>query len=103
MKEVNAIRVPTSWVCPEGKLQYNIFRLDGRLIYYLEDIFLARSVRMDAEATLGSRKDKENFVDYEFKDYKGIWTMLKISNQRLCARRNCTWLCCSTQPEHTRS
>ncbi|KAF6759166.1 dienelactone hydrolase endo-1,3,1,4-beta-D-glucanase [Ephemerocybe angulata] len=51
--EVRAIKVPSSWVCPEV------------------DIFLAHQVRLDAEATLATKKETDPSIEYEFKDYPG--------------------------------
>ncbi|KAG1743306.1 uncharacterized protein EDB91DRAFT_1328558 [Suillus paluster] len=51
--EVKAINVPTSWVCAE------------------EDITFGPAIRNQAEALLAAREGKDDFVDYEFVDYKG--------------------------------
>ncbi|OAX41747.1 dienelactone hydrolase endo-1-3,1,4-beta-D-glucanase [Rhizopogon vinicolor AM-OR11-026] len=51
--EVNAINCPTSWVCAE------------------DDMSFGPAIRSKAEALLEIRKGKENYVDYEFVDYKG--------------------------------
>ncbi|KDR77585.1 hypothetical protein GALMADRAFT_245735 [Galerina marginata CBS 339.88] len=53
ISEARAIRIPTAWVCAE------------------EDVFWAHSKRLEVEAILAAKKDKEEFVEYEFKDYKG--------------------------------
>lgn len=37
-----------------------------------EDQFWGRSARLQAEAVFAARKDTDNFVEYEFKDYKGV-------------------------------
>lgn len=37
-----------------------------------------RPIRLQAEATFEERKGKENFVEYEFKDYKGASFILII-------------------------
>ncbi|KAJ3775514.1 dienelactone hydrolase endo-1-3,1,4-beta-D-glucanase [Lentinula raphanica] len=46
-------QVPSAWACAE------------------EDMGFKPAMRRKAEEILASRKDKENFVEYEFKDYKG--------------------------------
>ncbi|KAF8955832.1 dienelactone hydrolase endo-1,3,1,4-beta-D-glucanase [Flammula alnicola] len=53
LKQVEAIRVPISWACAE------------------DDLFWPHDRRMKTEAILAARKDKDNFVEYEFRDYKG--------------------------------
>ncbi|KIM36572.1 hypothetical protein M413DRAFT_449109 [Hebeloma cylindrosporum] len=53
ISEVEAIKVPTSWACAE------------------EDIFWSHSQRLQCEAVLAGKKDKEGAIEYEFKDYKG--------------------------------
>ncbi|KAJ3977807.1 dienelactone hydrolase endo-1-3,1,4-beta-D-glucanase [Lentinula raphanica] len=50
---VEAMKVPSAWACAEG------------------DMGFKPAMRRKAEEILASRKDKENFVEYEFKDYKG--------------------------------
>ncbi|KAH8114346.1 dienelactone hydrolase endo-1,3,1,4-beta-D-glucanase [Phellopilus nigrolimitatus] len=51
--QIKAIRVPSSWQCAE------------------EDMGFGPQLRVDAEAIFASRKDKPDFIDYEFCDYKG--------------------------------
>ncbi|GLB42236.1 putative dienelactone hydrolase family protein [Lyophyllum shimeji] len=53
MAEAKAIKVPAAWVCAEV------------------DQFFADSSRLNVEAIFAERKGKENFLDYEFKIYKG--------------------------------
>ncbi|KAH7909894.1 Alpha/Beta hydrolase protein [Hygrophoropsis aurantiaca] len=53
IKHIKAIDIPASWVCAE------------------EDPSFAPAFRNEAEAEFAARKDKENFVDYEFVVYKG--------------------------------
>ncbi|KAJ3747293.1 dienelactone hydrolase endo-1-3,1,4-beta-D-glucanase [Lentinula detonsa] len=50
---VQAIKIPSAWACAE------------------EDMGFKPEIRRKAEETLASRKGKDNFVEYEFKDYKG--------------------------------
>lgn len=40
----------------------------------LEDIFFPDSLRLDSEAVFAARRDTEDFVDYEFRLYKGMFT-----------------------------
>jgi len=53
INQVKAIKVPTAWVCAE------------------EDMFFPESLRLASEAVFAERKDKENYIDYELKVYKG--------------------------------
>ncbi|KAN0087704.1 Dienelactone hydrolase [Tylopilus felleus] len=50
---IKAIDVPAAWVCAE------------------HDIAFSQAMRLRAEAIFGVRKDKPDFVSYEFVDYKG--------------------------------
>ncbi|PPQ81617.1 hypothetical protein CVT25_013592 [Psilocybe cyanescens] len=52
-REAEVIRVPTSWACAEV------------------DIFWPHSKRLQVEAILASKKGKETYTEYEFKDYPG--------------------------------
>ncbi|KAF9457747.1 dienelactone hydrolase endo-1,3,1,4-beta-D-glucanase [Collybia nuda] len=51
--EAQAIKVPAAWVCAE------------------DDLFFSKDLRLKTEAIFGQRKGKDNFIEYEFKDYKG--------------------------------
>ncbi|KAF4623970.1 hypothetical protein D9613_002402 [Agrocybe pediades] len=53
IEQVKAINVPTSWACAEA------------------DFTFSNDMRDKCEAEFASRKGKENFVDYEFKIWKG--------------------------------
>ncbi|KAJ7600999.1 dienelactone hydrolase endo-1,3,1,4-beta-D-glucanase [Mycena floridula] len=53
MEQVKAIKVPAAWACAE------------------EDMGFSKEKRLQCEAEFESRKGKENFVEYEFTDYKG--------------------------------
>ncbi|KAH9480066.1 Hydrolase tropI [Psilocybe cubensis] len=53
LDQVKAIKVPTAWACAE------------------EDMWFPDTLRSAAEAEFASRKGKDNFVEYEFKEYKG--------------------------------
>ncbi|KIK69561.1 hypothetical protein GYMLUDRAFT_33934 [Collybiopsis luxurians FD-317 M1] len=52
-QEVAAMKVPSSWACAE------------------EDFTFKPKLRQKSEAIFAARKSKDNFIDYEFKDYKG--------------------------------
>ncbi|TDL22123.1 dienelactone hydrolase endo-1-3,1,4-beta-D-glucanase [Rickenella mellea] len=52
--EISAINIPTSWVCAE------------------EDFTFGTMLRNEAEALFAARKDKRDYVDYEFREYKGV-------------------------------
>ncbi|EJC97916.1 dienelactone hydrolase endo-1,3,1,4-beta-D-glucanase [Fomitiporia mediterranea MF3/22] len=51
--EIAAMKIPTSWQCAE------------------EDMAFGPKLRNEAEAIFAARKDKPEFIDYEFHDYKG--------------------------------
>ena len=53
LAQIKAVKVPVSWVCAE------------------EDMTFDKKIRNDAEAVFAARKDKPDFVEYEFKDYPG--------------------------------
>ncbi|KJA16308.1 hypothetical protein HYPSUDRAFT_71469 [Hypholoma sublateritium FD-334 SS-4] len=53
LDELKAIKVPAAWICAE------------------EDMYFPDSLRAQSEAEFAGRKDKPNFVEYEFKEYKG--------------------------------
>ncbi|KAG6829710.1 hypothetical protein H0H92_003745 [Tricholoma furcatifolium] len=53
MGQAQEIKVPASWVCAE------------------DDLFFSHSLRMRAEALFSERQGREDFVDYEFRDYEG--------------------------------
>jgi carboxymethylenebutenolidase len=50
--DVKAIKVPACWICAE------------------EDHYLQEDKRLQCEAIFASRKDKPDYVDYEFRLYK---------------------------------
>lgn len=53
LEQIKKINAPTSWICAE------------------EDDSFPPQLRNDSEAVYAARKDKEDFVDYEFVDYPG--------------------------------
>ncbi|GJE91791.1 dienelactone hydrolase family protein [Phanerochaete sordida] len=53
IEQIKAIKKPAAWACAE------------------EDMSFKKPLRDEAEALFASRKDKPEFVEYEFKDYKG--------------------------------
>ncbi|KAF8069024.1 dienelactone hydrolase [Lyophyllum atratum] len=53
VEQAKAIKTPAAWICAE------------------DDQFFDPSFRLKVEAIFAERKGAENFVDYEFKDYKG--------------------------------
>ncbi|KAF9554172.1 dienelactone hydrolase endo-1,3,1,4-beta-D-glucanase [Agrocybe pediades] len=53
IEQVKAMKVPASWACAE------------------EDFNFSNELRDQCEAELASRKGKDNFVEYEFKIWKG--------------------------------
>ncbi|KAE9397997.1 dienelactone hydrolase endo-1,3,1,4-beta-D-glucanase [Gymnopus androsaceus JB14] len=52
-EQVQAMKIPSSWACAE------------------EDFAFKPEIRRKAEEILASRMGKDNFAEYEFKDYKG--------------------------------
>ncbi|EKM49648.1 uncharacterized protein PHACADRAFT_265215 [Phanerochaete carnosa HHB-10118-sp] len=52
-EQMKAIKTPASWACAE------------------DDMTFTKSLRDQAEAIFAARKDKPDYIDYEFKDYKG--------------------------------
>ncbi|KAL4251880.1 AB hydrolase superfamily protein [Abortiporus biennis] len=53
--QIKDIKVPASWECAE------------------EDMSFKTPQRNNAEAIFAARKDKPDYIDYEFKDYKGTF------------------------------
>ena len=45
-----------------------------------EDMFFPESLRLSSEAVFAERKDKENYIDYELKVYKGTSCTTSISS-----------------------
>ncbi|EIM87387.1 dienelactone hydrolase endo-1-3,1,4-beta-D-glucanase [Stereum hirsutum FP-91666 SS1] len=52
-EQIEAIKVPSAWACAE------------------DDMAFTPDIRSEAEAVFAARKDKPEYVDYEFVDYKG--------------------------------
>ena len=72
-KDVKKIKIPNSWVCSEGKdFQHGCFFLT----LIADDTFFPAALRDKCEAEFVSRRDKESFVEYEFKEYKGSFLSL---------------------------
>ena len=44
-----------------------------------EDLFFPESLRLASEAVFAERKDKENYIDYEIKVYKGTHKKLLLT------------------------
>ncbi|THG92998.1 hypothetical protein EW026_g8106 [Hermanssonia centrifuga] len=53
LSTIQAINIPTSWVCAES------------------DTSFTKDLRDESERIFAARKDKPEYVDYEFKDYRG--------------------------------
>ncbi|KAH8104516.1 dienelactone hydrolase endo-1,3,1,4-beta-D-glucanase [Cristinia sonorae] len=51
--EIRAIKIPAAWECAE------------------DDMSFGKKLRDEAEAVFAARKDKPDYVEYEFKDYPG--------------------------------
>ena len=83
LDQVKAIKVPTAWVCAEGIYQILSFFQTSILIKKImlsEDMFFPESLRLSSEAVFAERKDKENYIDYELKVYKGTSCTTSISS-----------------------
>ncbi|THH08892.1 hypothetical protein EW145_g2391 [Phellinidium pouzarii] len=50
--QIRAMKIPTSWLCAEEDRSFD-------------------PLRAEAEAIFAARKEKSDFIDYEFRDYKG--------------------------------
>ena len=61
------------------KVLHSAFSFPSSLIDHplTEDMFFSDSLRAQSEAELAGRKDKLNFVEYEFKEYKGAAEILR--------------------------
>jgi len=53
MDEIKAIKIPTAWACAE------------------DDMIFGVKKRTETEAVFTARKGKDDYVEYEFVDYKG--------------------------------
>ncbi|KAI0345740.1 dienelactone hydrolase endo-1-3,1,4-beta-D-glucanase [Trametopsis cervina] len=53
IEQIKAIKVPASWACAE------------------DDMSFKKPLRDEAEAVFAARKEKSDYVEYEFNDYKG--------------------------------
>lgn len=72
----------------------------------IDDMYWTPASRLNAEAAFRERKGKNNFVEYEFRDYKGtLCTPSFVRTQTLTSilNRNHPWICCSSQPRDTRN
>ncbi|KAI0030257.1 dienelactone hydrolase endo-1,3,1,4-beta-D-glucanase [Vararia minispora EC-137] len=56
LEQIKAMKIPASWACAE------------------EDMSFKPRLRQEAQAIFAARKEKPEFVDYEFRDYKGPCT-----------------------------
>jgi carboxymethylenebutenolidase len=95
-----SVQVPASWVCAEGTFLY-LVAVGNVLNAPSEDSSFKPALRNQAEEIFVARKDKPDFIDYEFKDWKGTSPDLSSSS---CAHendiqcRNCAWVCDPAQP-----
>lgn len=69
IEQIKAIKKPASWACAEGVPSFS--GIEYVLTRSAEDMGFKKPLRDEAEATFAARKDKPDYVDYEFKDYKG--------------------------------
>jgi len=75
IEDIRKVKVPTSWACAEGVSYcfYSTLSITYLTTANLDDVFFSNALRDKSEAELASRKEKENFVEYEFKVYKGLF------------------------------
>lgn len=78
MKEIKEIKVPAAWVCAEGKHFGVLIWLRSCSSLLAEDGPFPKAVRDEAEAVFAARKDKADYVDYEFRDYEGTQSAIDI-------------------------
>ena len=79
--QIKAMKVPTSWQCAEGKPKsWDVCSCLESLTLSLlsEDFTFGPSLKDEAEASFAARKGKENFVEYEFHDYKGAFNYSRV-------------------------
>ena len=99
VNEIKAMKKPTSWVCAEGEYQRRAF--PSPVVHaYSEDMTFKKPLRDQAEAIFAARKDKPDFVEYEFVDYKGQWSIfvtrklflsLRTQERAMASRRVPIW------------
>lgn len=63
-------KVPASWICAEGSHSSSDCGMSW-LTDTIEDFAFKPAFRLSCEAVFAERKGTDQFVDYEFKDYKG--------------------------------
>ena len=72
IEQIKAIKVPSLWLCAEGELTaIEAIVINSPFITYLEDMSFGPKIRHEAEAVFAARRDKPEFIEYEFKDFKG--------------------------------
>jgi len=105
LDQVKAMKVPASWVCAQGISSCQLCYLFWSSIDIIsEDFFFPDSLRHQAEAEFAGRKGKQNFVEYEFKEWKGKWlsnisSLFLIHRTNLCSHRHTTWFCLTSESE----
>lgn len=66
-----------AWVCAEGLITLlNIIFRPESCYTFIDDMFFSPSLRLKTEAIFAERKGTDKFVEYEFKDYKGLFSFL---------------------------
>lgn len=55
--------------------------IQAKVLFYIiaDDSTFTPSLRQEAEAIFAARKDKPEYIDYEFKDYKGSHSYFQTS------------------------
>lgn len=72
IEQIKAIKVPSLWLCAEGEITaIETIAINSLFVAYLEDMSFGPKIRHEAEAVFAARKDKPDFIEYEFKDFKG--------------------------------
>ena len=70
---VKAIKVPACWVCAEGAFKEHAARHNTDSAF-IDDMGFKPAARNAAEAVFKAREGKDDFIPYEFKDWKGAVT-----------------------------
>lgn len=79
-----------------------------KIVYFnLDDMWFSNSLRLQCEAEFAARKGKENFVEYEFKEYKGkfilFWNYLGTKSCSYVYTRDNPRVCLTTKSDNSRS
>ncbi len=68
-------------LCRRSYILFFLFPPSLTRYHFVEDMFFSDSLRAQSEAELAGRKDKPNFVEYEFKEYEGAAQILRYAER----------------------